>query len=75
MGKVVKSVFGAIGSVFGGAPKQPKIKLPALAPVTPMPTPDDDAVRRSRRRALISQLAMSGRESTVLTNSDTLGSA
>lgn len=75
-GGFIKSILGPVGSLLFGkekAPKQPK--LPALAPVTVMPTPDDDAVRRARRRNLISQLAQSGRESTVLTSSDTLGSA
>lgn len=72
----IASVAAAVGSSLLNKPKAPKQqKLPALAPVTVMPTPDDDAVRRARRRNLISQLAQSGRESTVLTSSDTLGSA
>lgn len=74
MGHVVKSVVGAVGSVFGFGQKAPKpVKMPALAPVTPMPTPDDESVRRARRRTIAAQLAQSGRESTVLTSDETLG--
>lgn len=47
-------------------------------PPAVMPTVDDEATRRARRRSIASTMARRGRASTILTDSgtgDTLGSA
>ena len=49
-----------------------KPKTPTLAPPTPMPTPDDQALLNERKRQA-AQMAMSGRQGTVLTQTDKLG--
>lgn len=44
---------------------------PSITPDIPvMPTPDDDAVRRTKRRATARQLARRGRLSTIFTEPD-----
>ena len=47
---------------------------PTPAPVTPMPEPDDAAVKKARRRSAVAQRQRSGRASTILSDdSDSLG--
>jgi hypothetical protein len=59
-------------SAFKGAPK-PK-KAPAFIPPPVMPTVDDEAVQRQKRRAALDAQSRSGRLSTVLTDAgETLG--
>jgi hypothetical protein len=41
------------------------------APVVPMP--DEEDIKRAKRRATAAQLQRSGRQSTILTDSDRLG--
>lgn len=42
--------------------------------ITTMPTPDDEAVRRSKRKSIIAQAQRSGRSSTILSDqSERLG--
>jgi hypothetical protein len=48
-------------------------EAPALAPVAVMPTADDDAIRAAKRRRLLANTARSGRQSTMLSTTDTLG--
>lgn len=48
------------------APKAPDTPIP-------MPTADDEAVQRARRRSLANQRQRSGRTSTVLTQRESLG--
>lgn len=50
------------------APDAPTVTRPKS-----MPTPDDEEVRRARRRSLTDQLQRRGRASTILTNDDALG--
>ncbi len=38
-----------------------------------MPTPDDDAIKAARRRRMMANTARSGRQSTMLSTTDTLG--
>lgn len=65
-----------LGSAFGIV-EEPEAATPAPtpAPVTPMPEPDDAAVKKARRRSLVAQRQRSGRQSTILSDdtSDTLG--
>jgi hypothetical protein len=63
---------GAIGgTILGGAMNKPP---PAIQAPPVMPTPDDEAVKRARRRSLAAQLGRRGRQSTILSQGDdTLG--
>ena len=73
VGKVAK--FAATGLVGGSIIKAitggNKPKAPAAATTErAMPTPDDEAIRNARKRALISRSQASGRTSTILTGDD-----
>ena len=47
---------------------------PVIQPVTPMPTPDDAAVKNAQRKAALAQRQRSGRQSTILSDgNETLG--
>lgn len=71
---VTKLAGGVVGGIlgkalFGGGKKS------AAAPETPnvMPTPDDEAVKRARRRSRIEQMNRDGRNATILTEDSGLG--
>lgn len=74
----VAPILGAIGGVAsvaglfmnkGGAPPAPVLEKPKV-----MPTPDDELVKRQRRRSIAEQVSRSGRSSTILSDqSDVLG--
>lgn len=71
---VTKLAGGVVGGIlgkalFGGSKKS------AAAPETPnvMPTPDDEAVKRARRRSIIEQMNRDGRNATILTEDSGLG--
>lgn len=49
-------------------PDAPQLAAPAV-----MPTPDDDAARAARRRRMLANQQRTGRQSTLLSNVDTLG--
>lgn len=68
MGGVVKGIGGLLGI---GGKKKKKAADPAPAPV--MPLPDDDVIAKAKKRSLIMQMGRSGRDSTILSTSDTLG--
>ncbi len=57
-----------MGSLFSG----PKAPPPPAAP-TLMPTPDSDAMAQARKRKVAADMSRSGRVSTILSDSDTLG--
>jgi hypothetical protein len=63
-----KAILGGIGTLlFGGDDEAPVVVPPAPVPTPPvMPTPDDAAIQKSRRRALVAQRSRRGRVSTVL---------
>lgn len=63
MGGVVKAVTSPFASVLGFGEKPPSLPKPVVAP-----TPDDEAIRRARRRAIETASARSGRASTVLSD-------
>lgn len=73
MGKVLKPVGRVVSTILGGKPPN----APTVAAPTPMPTPDDDAMRAARRRAAAAAQQRSGRASTILGGAteqrDTLG--
>ena len=71
----VISAFASVASVIGAFGKKSPTPPPIEKPVT-MPTPDDDAVQKVKRRSIAQQLSRSGRQSTFLSEpSDTLGAA
>ena len=55
---------------MGGILKSPKV--PAPTPPPEMPTPDDDAIKAAKRRAVAEQNARSGRDSTILSSREGL---
>lgn len=59
-GKIIKAITG------GSKSKTPA----AVSTERAMPTPDDEAIRNARKRALISRSQASGRTSTILTGDD-----
>lgn len=65
-----------LGTAFGivDAPPVEATPAPTVAPVTPMPEPDDAQVKKARRRSLVAQRQRSGRASTILSDdTDSLG--
>lgn len=72
MSGLLKGAGDLVGGILGGN-DQPALPAPKVEPVTPMPEPDDDATKRARRRAQATQRLRAGRESTILSDSDTLG--
>ncbi len=71
---VTKLAGGVVGGIlgkalFGGGKKS------AAASETPsvMPTPDDEAVKRARRRSIVEQMNRDGRQSTILSEDSGLG--
>ena len=91
LGGASKVVGGVLGALLGGQQKIPEPEPTPPAPVVPadvpepvvtpppvMPLPDDDAIAKVRKRAMIAQRARRGRQSTILTDpvtggGDTLG--
>ena len=67
-GVLGSGLFGIAGKaakgIIGGHKKDEPMPSPAPSPV--MPTTDDEAVRRARKRAIAAQLQRSGRSSTIL---------
>jgi hypothetical protein len=64
-----------VGGMAASSLLSPKEKPPVAAPAAPavMPIADDESVRRARRRSLAMQLNRGGRDSTILSDGDTLG--
>lgn len=63
----------ALSGLFGGGQSMPKYS--ALQTVAPpvakvMPTADDDAIAKARKKTVIEASQRSGRSSTILTNND-----
>ena len=75
----VKLLAGAatslVSGVLGGLkpPKTPD--APVVEPPPVMPVPDDEAMKKARRRSITQQLSRRGRQSTILSDSssDALG--
>ena len=61
---------GLVGKLMA-RPGVQQILSPAATPV--MPTPNDDAARAARRRRMMANQQRTGRQSTLLSNVDTLG--
>lgn len=51
----------------------PIITAPAVEPERKMPMPDDEAVKKARRRSIAAQRARTGRASTIFTDQEGLG--
>lgn len=83
--KLGSLISDPIGSLFGGSKKsetqQDAAPAPAPAPEPPptlltpteMPTPTSTDQRAAKRRAQAQQLSRKGRDSTILSDNDTLG--
>lgn len=73
--KGVGKVAGAVGlggvakALIGGGKKKAAVEAPD--PV--MPIADDEAVRIARKRSIAKQVKRGGRESTILSDGDSLG--
>ena len=66
-------IGGAVGSVAGGLLGKKKKGLAQQGPVV-MPLADGEAVKRARRKSIATQITRGGRNSTILSDGDTLGS-
>jgi hypothetical protein len=64
----IGSVLGGIGALTRETPSPPPIAKPVV-----MPTPDDEVVKRAKRRSLATQQGRSGRISTILSEDEALG--
>jgi hypothetical protein len=71
MAKKVLTVasFGLLGSKLLGGKKK---AAPEKGPVV-MPLADDEAVKRARRKSIAAQMSRGGRNSTILSDGDSLG--
>ena len=74
MAQAIPLAAAAVGGLLGGRliskalkKKEEPAPEPVAAQPTVMPTPDDSAIMRARRRATIQQVSRRGRESTMLT--------
>lgn len=72
----------AIGAVLSGGsalmgildrPDKSGGQPPPVEPATPLP--DEEAMKKARRRSITAQMARRGRASTILTNQDSGGDA
>lgn len=69
MGDVVRKIVSPLtDTVFGEKKPKSLINKQRAAP-----TPDDEAVKKARRKAIAEQVLRSGRESTILSSTDKLG--
>lgn len=71
MEAAVPLLLGTLGGTILGNVMQKK--PPTVEPPKVMPTPDDQAMQRARRRSLAEQYGRRGRTSTILTDDDSLG--
>ena len=62
-----------MSSLFGGTPAPAPVNVPIIPEPTVMPLPDDAAVKKAKRKSLISQQQRGGRTSTILSTKDKLG--
>ena len=67
--------MGFVKKIFGG--DEPSFTPPPVLPSPVMPTADDEAVKRARKKSLAAQYRRRGRSSTILsdavTDSEKLG--
>lgn len=74
MGAAAGAGLGAAASGLIPGKPEGSMPLPTLAAPKVMPTADDEAVKRAKRRSLAQQLQRRGRSSTILSGGDdTLG--
>lgn len=70
----VTAAYLAVGALVGAAAGGAFSKGPgAPPPPKPMPTTDDEAAQTARRRSLAEQYSRRGRQSTILSDGDSLG--
>lgn len=74
MGAAAGASLGSVASGLLSPDKSAAAPAPVVAAPKTMPTPDDETVKRARRRSLLQQYQRSGRSSTILSREgDTLG--
>lgn len=67
------SILGGVKSLLAGTPKGESASAPEVSKPTVMPTEDSALVLDAKRRSLAAQVARGGRDSTILTDSDSFG--
>lgn len=70
---LVSAGAGAYSAMSAKAPKAAKVADPVLQPVATAPVADDAALAASRKQAVMRRQQASGRQSTILTDTETLG--
>lgn len=80
MSGIMKATTKLVGSVLGleapapvDALQVPPSTAAAAEPKPVMPTPDDEAMKASRKRSISAQKKRMGRASTILTGDEPLG--
>ena len=58
----------SILGMFGGDDEPSQPAAPTVAPVTPMPTPDDDAAKAMKKKQAMALSQRRGRQSTILSD-------
>lgn len=69
----VATIVGSTLPMFSKTPKMPSMKTPAIAPTPTMPTPNDASAKAAALKAIATRASQHGRQSTDLTNRETLG--
>ena len=63
-----------MAGMFGGRPATPApVQVPVVAEPTVMPIPDDEAMKRRKKKSLAEQQSRGGRMSTILSTDEKLG--
>ena len=73
MSKVVKGIGKAFKSILGGGGGAKVPNAPPPPPEMPVNTPDSAEALAAKRKSVALQRARGGRDSTILSQSDTLG--
>ncbi len=72
MSGIMQLFTGVLSTIFGekDTPTPAPAPAPTVAPVTPMPTPDDAAVKEAKKKSIAAITARQGRASTILSAND-----
>lgn len=70
MSGIMQLFTGVLSTIFGEKDTPTPAPAPTVAPVTPMPTPDDAAVKDAKKKSIAAITARQGRASTILSAND-----